>query len=85
MANRRAVYTHLTAGAVAVPAVALGTAGAPLPQAVSPPSSCDCPRPLGGPYADYFPNVVVHTHDNRKALFYNDLLRGKVVMMTARR
>ena len=81
MANRRAVHTQLTAGAVAVPAVALGTAGVPLPQAVSPPSSCDCPRPLGGPYADYFPNVVVHTHDNRKALFYNDLLRGKVVMM----
>lgn len=81
MTNRRDVLTHLAAGAAAMPTVALKTAGATLPQAVSPPPACDCVRPPGGPYADYFPNVVVHTHDNRQALFYNDLLRGKVVMM----
>ena len=51
------------------------------PEAVPAPSSCDCARPPGGLYAEYFPNVVVQTHENRQALFYNDLLRGKVVMI----
>ena len=41
----------------------------------------DCHRPLNGPNAGYFPNVVVLTHENRKALFYDDLLRGKLVMV----
>jgi protein SCO1 len=41
----------------------------------------DCRRPLNGPNAGYFPNVVVTTHENRKALFYDDLLRGKVVLV----
>jgi len=41
----------------------------------------DCVRPGGGPYAEYFPNVVVHTHEGRKALFYHDLLRGKTVLI----
>jgi protein SCO1/2 len=38
-------------------------------------------RSGGGPYAEYFPNVVVHAHDGRKALFYHDLLRGKTVLV----
>jgi protein SCO1/2 len=41
----------------------------------------DCHRPLNGPNAGYFPNVVVLTHENRRALFYDDLLRGKVVIV----
>ena len=40
---------------------------------------CECAHP--GPYADYLPNVVVVTHEGRKALFYNDLPRNKVVMI----
>jgi len=44
-------------------------------------SSSDCSRPLKGPYAHHFPNVVVYTHEGRKALFYDDLLRGKMVMI----
>src|SRR5215212_6196926 len=42
---------------------------------------CDCVRPPSGPYSQYFPNVVVVTHEGRRALFYNDLLRGRVVLV----
>src|ERR1051326_7784403 len=41
----------------------------------------DCRRPLNGPNAAYFPNVVVVTHENRRALFYDDLLRGKLALV----
>jgi len=43
--------------------------------------SGDCARPLNGPYAQHIPNVVVRSHDDRNALFYNDLIRGKTVMI----
>jgi len=43
----------------------------------------DCSRPARGPDADYIPNVVVHTHENRKALFYDDLLLGKRVLISS--
>jgi protein SCO1 len=65
------MLTQLAAGAAAWPAVALGAED----------SSCECAPPRNGPYADYFPNVVVHTHEGRRALFYNDLLRGKTVLV----
>jgi protein SCO1 len=41
----------------------------------------DCSRPLRGPLAAYIPNVVVQTHNFRRALFYDDLLRGKLVLI----
>ncbi len=44
-------------------------------------SASDCDRKRIGPFADYFPNVVVYTHEGRKALFYDDLLRDKTVMI----
>ena len=40
-----------------------------------------CVTPPNGPKSEYFPNVVVVTHENRKALFYDDLLRGKIVLI----
>jgi hypothetical protein len=40
-----------------------------------------CIRPQNGPKSGYFPNVVVTTHENRRALFYDDLLRGKRVLI----
>jgi protein SCO1/2 len=43
--------------------------------------SGDCVRPLNGPYAHRIPNVVVRSHDDRSALFYNDLIRGRTVMI----
>ena len=51
------------------------------PAVATGPAAEDCARPLNGPKADYFPNVVVVTHENRRALFYDDLLRGKTVMV----
>jgi protein SCO1 len=40
-----------------------------------------CVAPPHGPKSEYFPNVVVVTHESRKALFYDDLLRGKTVLI----
>jgi protein SCO1 len=33
-----------------------------------------------GPRAGYFPNSIVQTHDGRKLRFYDDVVRGKVVV-----
>jgi protein SCO1/2 len=71
MTDRRRSLARLAAGAAALPSVALG--------AEEPP--CECAPPRGGPHSEYFPNVVVHTHEGRRALFYNDLLRGKTVLV----
>ena len=71
MTNRRKILAQLAAGAAAVPAITLSASE----------KNCECVRPPSGPYAEYFPNVVVHTHDGRKALFYHDLLRGKTVLI----
>lgn len=88
MTNRRKVLAQLAAGAAAIPAIALGASAQEGPHGsahqhdASPTDkNCDCVRPGGGPYAEYFPNVVVHTHEGRKALFYHDLLRGKTVLI----
>ena len=51
------------------------------PAPASVPAAENCARPINGPNAEYFTNVVVVTHENRKALFYDDLLRGKTVMV----
>jgi protein SCO1/2 len=59
----------LIAGALALPGLALPSQGS------------DCRKPADGPMAEYFPNVVVQTHHGRKALFYDDLLRGKIVTL----
>ena len=49
--------------------------------ATSAPQESDCSRPGSGPMADRIPNITVYTHENRRALFYDDLLRGKLVMI----
>ena len=33
-----------------------------------------------GPRAAYFPNTMVHTHDGKKLRFYDDVVRGKIVI-----
>jgi protein SCO1/2 len=40
-----------------------------------------CSQTHSGPHADYFQNVIVYTHEGQKALFYDDLLRGKIVLI----
>lgn len=86
MTDRRKMLAQLAAGAAAIPAVAFGASAqgpheAHPHQATAAEKDCACARPAQGPYADYFPNVVVHTHDGRKALFYHDLLRGRAVLI----
>ncbi len=41
-------------------------------------------RPLQAkttPHAGYFPNSIVQTHEGRNLRFYNDVLRGKIVVL----
>src|SRR5882757_3717773 len=46
-------------------------------------SAGQCVAPARGPNSEYFPNVVVETHDGQKALFYDDLLRDKTVLISS--
>ena len=41
----------------------------------------DCGRPAFGPDAHRFPNHVVVTHEGARALFYDDLLAGRTVLI----
>lgn len=76
MKNRRA---FLVTGAVALPAFALSGRRSMSPEPEkTPPAIVPCRKP-GGPSAHFFPNVVVRTHHGEKALFYDDLLRDKIV------
>ena len=34
-----------------------------------------------GPRAGYFPDVVLRTHENKTVRFYDDLIRGKIVLI----
>lgn len=61
--------------AAGVSALALGAVGAPLR------ADEDCARPLRGPDAHRFPNHAVMTHEGSRALFYDDLLAGKTVLI----
>ena len=71
MSNRRKV---IAAGAAA----ALDAAGWMFPEAPRDPA---CVRPGSGPNAGYFPNVVLTSHEGERALFYDDLLLGKTVLI----
>lgn len=80
MHSRRSLVSKLMASAV----------GAIIPGLDSNPRLLDFPQntPSGkcsqthsGPHADYFQNVIVYTHEGQKALFYDDLLRGKIVLI----
>lgn len=81
MISRRDLLTNLTGGAAKIPVVGSDESIQSVNESTQNKSSSDCSRPLNGPYAHYFPNVVVYTHEGRKALFYDDLLRGKTVMI----
>lgn len=81
MTNRRKMLGQLAAGAAAIPSLALGASVKRASSQGEDDPSCECVRPLNGPHADYFPNLIVETHENRRALFYNDLLHGKMVLI----
>ena len=44
-------------------------------------AEASCKAPPGGPGASYFPNVVLMNQDGEKALFYRDLVKGKIVTL----
>lgn len=37
-------------------------------------------KAAAGPRADYFPNLVLQTHEGRKLRFYDDVVSGKIVV-----
>ena len=76
MKDRRQV---IAAGAGAL---ALSAAGVPLSVASAAETDAEsCERPARGPDARHFPNHVVITHEGARALFYDDLLVGKTVVL----
>lgn len=82
MHSRRNLLARFTTrGAKAISGVGSDGSDHTLGGATQNASSCDCSRPHNGPYAHHFPNVVVQTHEGQRALFYDDLLRGKMVMI----
>jgi protein SCO1 len=40
-----------------------------------------CERPLRGLHASYIPNIVVRTHTNQRAWFYDDLILKGIVLL----
>jgi protein SCO1/2 len=50
--------------------------------ALTPVLASSAPASAGkaGPRADYFPNAVVLTHDDKKLHFYDDVVQGKIVV-----
>ena len=74
--------TVLAAGAAALSGLAVATATGPARAAAAAGSAlADCARPHAGPGPRELPNVVVTAHDGRRALFYDDLLAGRTVMV----
>ncbi|HEX6203133.1 MAG TPA: hypothetical protein VF100_09040 [Thermoanaerobaculia bacterium] len=69
----------LLSGAAALPALAFGTMalGDPFAAAADP----ACERPPRGPNAGWLPNVPVLAHDGRRALFYDDLVAGRRLLV----
>ena len=56
------------------------TAEAAAPEAVSATPKAAFER-SANPFADHFPNVVLKTHEGRNVRFYDDLLKGKIVLI----
>lgn len=76
----------LLTGAAALPALAFGHAvfGDPFAAATATTAVAaadDCARPRRGPNAGWLPNVPVLAHDGRRALFYDDLVAGRRVLV----
>lgn len=68
----------LTASAAVLPVLALSACASTGKLVAASAENQLCKKP-GGPSAKYFPNVVVMTHTGRKAWFYDDLIKGKIV------
>lgn len=69
--NRKRRASFALIGSVAVVAVTLG-AGLSRAQDVG---------RRADPYAHRFPNLVLRTHEGKNVRFYDDLLKGKIVLI----
>ena len=49
-------------------------------EAAMAPPSAEAAR-VADPFAGHFPNSVLRTHEGRNVRFYDDLLKGKIVMI----
>ena len=73
--NRRKLFQMLRTAAVPAAAAAIAQGGS----IVGPKPGCTTPA-HEGPRAGFFPNFVVMDQDGTKARFYEDLVRGKIVL-----
>lgn len=86
MTERRKILGTFAAGVAALPAAALAHVGLG-PAGLGPaPADDSCVHPdarlaAGRHGPGYFPNAVLTTHEGRRALFYDDLLAGKTVVI----
>lgn len=69
--SRRRRASLAVIGSVAVVAVTLGAGWS---------RAQDVER-RADPYADRFPNLVLRTHEGKNVRFYDDLLKGKIVLI----
>ena len=75
--SRRA---FIAAAAAAVPVAATAAAG--LEATENNPAFKTCPRAKGGPNAKRFPQVIVQDQNKHKAWFYEELINGKLVLVS---
>lgn len=76
MKSRRA---FLASAALAMPAAAIAATGSKTPE--SNPAFKACPRAVGGPTANRFPQAIVQNQHKKKAWFYEELINNKLVLI----
>jgi protein SCO1/2 len=73
--NSKRTFLKSALGLAVLPSVASKAAS----PAADPAITAAAPK-KGGPRANYFPNVLLQTHDGRTLRFYDDVVRGKTVI-----
>ncbi len=86
--NRKRAASFAAIGSAAVVVVALGAgwSRAQAAEATAEPAVvAEAPEPAvergANPFADRFPNLVLKTHEGKNVRFYEDLLKGKIVLI----
>lgn len=78
--SRRTFIASMAAATAAVPVAA--TAAVATRSADNNPAFKTCPRANGGPNARRFPQVIVQDQNKQKAWFYEELINGKLVLVS---
>ena len=79
--NRRKALQKIALGTAAVTAITAVAPTRAVANKAQQLEDCSCDLPASGPLSKYFTNAVVQTHQQQKKLFYNDLLKDKIVMI----